>query len=72
MKRYKRYHPLVWILVIIPIAILSFGVPYYNRNNIVLGFNFMSIFLVIMDIVAIVFIAIAYFIEQNTNERRKK
>ncbi|OSS42687.1 hypothetical protein DESAMIL20_570 [Desulfurella amilsii] len=72
MKTYKRYHPLVWILVIIPILILSFGIPYYNRNDVVFGFNFMSFFLVIMDIVTIILTFIAYIIEQKTSQRRKQ
>jgi uncharacterized membrane protein len=72
MKTYKRYHPLVWVLVIVPILILSFGIPYYNRNDIVFGLSFMSFFLIIMDIVTIILTFIAYTIEQKTSQRRKK
>ncbi|MGE4547046.1 MAG: hypothetical protein AB7E28_04655 [Desulfurella sp.] len=72
MKTYKRYHPLVWVLVIIPILILSFGIPYYNKNDIVFGLNFMSFFLIVMDIVTIILTFIAYTIEQKTSQRRKK
>lgn len=69
---YKRYHPLVWILTILPIIILSFGIPYYNRNNVIFGFNFMSFFLIIMDLVTISLTAIAYYIEKNTCQKRKQ
>jgi len=69
---YKRYHPLVWILTILPIIILSFGIPYYNRNNVIFGFNFMSFFLIIMDLVTISLTAIAYYIEKNTSQKRKQ
>ncbi len=72
MKTYKRYHPLVWVLVIIPIVILSFGIPYYNRNDIVFGLNFMSFFLIVMDIVTIGLTFLAYIIEKKTSQRRKQ
>lgn len=70
MKTYKRYHPLVWVLVILPIIILSFAIPYYNRNDIVLGLNFMSFFLIMMDIITIFLTLIAYLIEKKTSQRR--
>lgn len=70
MKTYKRYHPLVWVLVSIPILILSFTIPYYNRNDIVFGLNFMSFFLVVMDFVTIFFILISYLIEKKTSQRK--
>ncbi len=72
MKTYKRYHPLVWILVIIPIVVLSFGIPYYNRNDIVFGLNFMSFFLLVMDLVTIGLTFLAYIIEVKTSQRRKQ
>ena len=72
MKTYKRYHPLVWILTIIPILIVSFGVPYYNRGDIVFGLNFMSFFLIVMDIITIILTFVAYKIEQKTSQRRGK
>ena len=70
MKKYKRYHPAVWILAMIPIVILSFGIPFYNKSKIVFGLNFMSFFLIVMDIVTIILISIAYYIENLTKEKR--
>ncbi len=52
-------------MTVTPIVILSFGIPFYNRSGTVLELDFMSFFLILMDIVTIVLMAIAYYIEKS-------
>ena len=71
-KKYKRYHPGVWILSIAPLIVLSFAIPFYNKSTMVGQIDFISFFLILMDGVTIALTAAAYFIGKRTSEKRRK
>ncbi len=72
MKIYKRYHPAIWLILLIPIIILSFGIKYYNNNRIIFGISSMVWFFILMDILTVILTYIAYLIEKRNIINIKK
>ena len=73
MKAYKRYHPATWFILLIPIAILSFGMKYYNDNRLIFGISAMVWFFILMDIITVFLTYVAYLIEKkNIKELKSK
>ncbi len=62
---YKRYHPLTWIILSIPVLILTLGIGFYNTNRIAFGMSLMVWFFIIMDIITVILTYIAYRIEKR-------
>jgi|YelNatPaOPRAMG01_1025707.scaffolds.fasta_scaffold14012_5 uncharacterized membrane protein len=71
MKTYKRYHPVVWLILIIPIAVLSFGIKYYNSNRLIFGINAMVLFFILMDVITVILTYAAYLIEKKNIKNLK-
>ncbi len=72
MKAYKRYHPLTWLILLIPIAVLSFGIKYYNVNRLIFGISAMVWFFIIMDVITVLLTYAAYLIEKKNIKNIKE
>ena len=72
MKTYKRYHPVTWLILLIPIAVLSFGIKYYNDNRLIFGISAMVWFFILMDVITVILTYAAYLIEKKNIKNIKE
>ncbi len=72
MRTYKRYHPVTWLILLIPITVLSFGIKYYNDNRLIFGISAMVWFFILMDVITVILTYAAYLIEKKNIKNIKE